>query len=69
MLVLAMFSKKKKKKAVHASAHAVIVSQRSCHYLEEAELLSKSERTTKKQGKEGVARTYYFGFIAKHKFG
>ena len=54
---------------MHASAHAVIVSQRSCHYLEEAELLSESERTRKKQDKEGVARTYYFGFIAKHKFG
>ena len=67
MLVLAMFSQKKK--SVHASAHAVIVSQRSCHYLEEAELLSKSQRTRKKQGKEGVARTYYFGFIAKQKFG
>ena len=60
---------KKKKKAVHASAHAVIVTQRSCHFLEEAELLSKSERPREKQGKEGVARTYYFGFIAKQKFG
>ena len=69
MLVLAMFSQKKKKKAVHASAHAVIVTQRSCHFLEEAELLSKSERPREKQGKEGVARTYYFGFIAKQKFG
>ena len=54
---------------MHASAHAVIVTQRSCHFLEEAELLSKSERTREKQGKEGVARTYYFGFIAKQKFG
>ena len=67
MLVLAMFSQKKRKKTLHASAPADILSQRSCHYVEEAELLSKSGRTRKKQGKGG-GENILFGFIAKQKF-
>ena len=43
----------------------IIVSQRCCHSMEEAEILSTSGRTWKKQGKEGLEGTYYFGFIAK----
>ena len=37
--------------------------------MEEAERLSTSRRTKKKQGKERVERIYYFGFIAKQNFG
>jgi hypothetical protein len=37
--------------------------------MEEAEILSTSGRIRKKQGKEGLERTYYFGFIAKWNFG
>ena len=47
----------------------IIVSQRCCHSMEEAEILSTSGRTWKKQGKEGLEGTYYFGFIAKWNFG
>ena len=33
--------------------------------MEEAELLSKSGRTRKKQGKEGVARTYLVSLLSR----
>ena len=54
-------------KNVPASSHSIIVSQRSCHSMEEAEMLSTSRRKRKK-GKVWLETAHYFIFIARQNF-
>ena len=54
-------------KNVPASAHSIIVSQRSRHSMGEAEMLSTSRRKSKK-GKVGLETAYYIVFIARQNF-